>query len=98
LAAPSVSIRQIKAARALLEWSQSELAAAASVSVQRIRRLEMGAGQAVGRVDDAPIVAALQSEGVEFIADNGGGRGVRLRKGREPETIPLEDLNASNDE
>ena len=90
-------MRQIKAARALLEWSRSELAAAAGVSVQTIRRLESSTGEAVGRAA-ARVIAALQSAGVEFIAENGGGLGVRLSKGRGPETISLEDLNASNDE
>jgi hypothetical protein len=74
------------------------LAAAAGVSVQTIRRLETRPGQVMGRGEGARIVATLQSAGVEFIAENGGGRGIRLRKGREPETIPLENLNASNDE
>ncbi|HZZ60198.1 MAG TPA: helix-turn-helix transcriptional regulator [Roseiarcus sp.] len=92
-------MRQIKAARALLGWSPTVLAAAAGVSLQTIRRLETHAGQAVGHADGVVrIVAALQSAGVEFIAENGGGCGVRLRQGRQPETIPLEDLNASNDE
>ena len=83
----------------MLEWSQSALAAAAGVSAQTIRRLKSRTGEAHGRADSAArVVAALQSGGVEFIAENGGGLGVRLSKGREPETIPLEDLNASNDE
>ena len=42
--------------------------------------------------------AALESAGVAFIAKNGGGPGVRLRKGRESKFIGWEDLNASNDE
>ena len=37
------------------------------------------------------------ADGVEFIAENGGGAGVRLRKPA-PAAIPAEDLNASNDE
>ncbi len=96
---PKVSTRQVKAARALLEWSQGQLAAASGVSVPTIKRLESQTGDLGGRAETAArIVAALESAGIEFIARNGGGLGVRLRKGREPETIALEDLNASNDE
>ena len=41
--------------------------------------------------------AALETAGVEFIAENGGGAGVRLKKPA-PAAIPAEDLNASNDQ
>jgi hypothetical protein len=53
---------------------------------------------AAGFASDGAVAALGLGSHVEFIAENGGGRGVRLSKGREPETIPLEDLNASNDE
>jgi transcriptional regulator with XRE-family HTH domain len=76
-----VSIRQIKAARALLAWSQEELAAAADVSVPTIKRLEASDGPLGGRSETGEkIRKALQVAGVEFISDNGGGPGVRLRK------------------
>jgi transcriptional regulator with XRE-family HTH domain len=76
-----VSIRQIKAARALLAWSQEELAAAADVSVPTIKRLEASDGSLGGRMQTGEkIRKALQVAGVEFISDNGGGPGVRLRK------------------
>lgn len=94
-----VSAGQVKAARALLEWSKEQLASASGVSIPAIKRLELQAGDVGGRTGAAArLVAALESAGVEFIAENGGGVGVRLRKGREPATIALEDLNASNDE
>jgi DNA-binding XRE family transcriptional regulator len=76
-----VSIRQIKAARALLAWSQDELADAAGVSRPTIKRLESQEGQLGGRhATGAKIRTALESAGVEFIDENGGGPGVRLRK------------------
>jgi predicted transcriptional regulator len=76
-----VSIRQIKAARALLGWAQDDLAAAAGVSVPTIKRLEALDGPLGGRGETAErIVGAILSAGVEFIDENGGGPGVRLRK------------------
>jgi transcriptional regulator with XRE-family HTH domain len=80
-----VSIRQIKAARALLAWSQEELAAAANVSIPTIKRLEANDGPLGGRSETADkIRGALQDGGVEFIDENGGGAGVRLRKRHHP--------------
>ncbi len=76
-----VSIRQIKAARALLAWSQEELAAAARVSIPTVKRLEADDGPLGGRMETGmKIRAALENAGVEFIDENGGGLGVRLRK------------------
>jgi transcriptional regulator with XRE-family HTH domain len=78
---PKVSVRQIKAARALLAWSQDQLAAAANVSIPTIKRLEANDGLLGGRADTgAKIEEALRKAGVEFIDENGGGLGVRLRK------------------
>ncbi len=98
-----VSTRQVKAARALLAWSQTDLADASGVSEPTIKRLESQDRELGGRADTvAKIVAALESTGVEFIAENGGGAGVRLRKGATVEnkaaSIPVENLNAENDE
>jgi transcriptional regulator with XRE-family HTH domain len=76
-----VSIRQIKAARALLAWSQERLADAAGVSIPTIKRLEAQDGPLGGRNETgSKIRSALESAGVEFLDDNGGGPGVRLRK------------------
>jgi transcriptional regulator with XRE-family HTH domain len=76
-----VSIRQIKAARALLGWSQDELASAANVSIPTIKRLEAQDGPLGGRTDTGDkIAAALEKAGIEFIDENGGGPGVRVRK------------------
>jgi transcriptional regulator with XRE-family HTH domain len=78
---PKVSIRQIKAARALLGWSQEQLALAADVSIPTIKRLEAQDGFLGGRVETgSKIEAALQRAGIQFIDENGGGAGVRLKK------------------
>jgi predicted transcriptional regulator len=81
---PKVSIRQIKAARSLLAWSQEQLAVAAGVSIPTIKRLEAQDGPLGGRdATGGKIRLALETAGVQFIDENGGGPGVRLRK-REP--------------
>ena len=76
-----VSIRQVKAARALLGWSQEQLASHSGVSVPTIKRLEAQDGPLGGRIDTGEKIAkALEKAGIEFIAENGGGPGVRLTR------------------
>lgn len=76
-----VSIRQMKAARALLGWSQDDLAQNSGISVPTIKRLEAVDGDIGGRPETGEaLVAALKKAGCEFIPENGGGAGVRLRK------------------
>ena len=75
-------MRQVNAARAMLGWSQDELAASAKVSLPTIKRLEAADGWLAGRqTTAAKIRVALERAGIEFIDENGGGPGVRLRKG-----------------
>ena len=60
---------------------QADLASRARVSVDTIKRLEKMTGPVITGVQTmAAIVAALEAAGVEFIPENGGGAGVRLRK------------------
>jgi predicted transcriptional regulator len=76
-----VSIRQIKAARALLGWSQDDLAKKSGISEATVKRLEAVDGDLGGRAETGEaLVAALQEAGVEFIPENGGGAGVRIAK------------------
>ena len=76
-----ISVRQMKAARALLAWSQGDLAAASGISEPTIARLESTDGPVGGRAETAQaLVVALEKAGVEFIPENGGGAGVRLAK------------------
>lgn len=76
-----ITIRQVKAARALLGWSQSDLADNSGVSEPTIARLESADGDLGGREETAKkIKTAIEKGGVEFIEENGGGLGVRLRK------------------
>ena len=94
-----VTVRQIKAARALLAWSQGALAEASGVSEPTVARLEAQDGDLGGRAG-AKIVVALEAAGVIFLEENGEGPGVRLQKlrGSAPVSIAIEDLSAENDE
>jgi transcriptional regulator with XRE-family HTH domain len=75
------SIRQVKAARALLGWSQGDLAERSGVSKPTVARLETGEGDLGGYADTRDkILSALKTAGVIFIEQNGEGPGVRLRK------------------
>ncbi len=76
---------EIRAGRALLGWSQLDLAKAASVGVATVRRLEAARDEIRGSVDSLwKIQIALESAGIEFIpADGSKGPGVRLSR-REP--------------
>jgi hypothetical protein len=69
---------QVKMARAAIGWGVRDLAAAAKVSGDTVNRMERG--DALGQRTLDAIRAALEAAGVEFIAENGGGAGVRLRK------------------
>jgi transcriptional regulator with XRE-family HTH domain len=75
--------REIRAARALLGWSQVELAAAAAVGVATVRRLETAGTEIRGSVNTVwKIQRALENAGIEFIpAEAGRGPGVRLSQG-----------------
>ena len=75
----AISSGQVRAARALLGWSQDRLVEASAVPERTLLRFELGQGEPQRRTVTA-IRGALESAGVEFIAENGGGPGVRLRE------------------
>jgi transcriptional regulator with XRE-family HTH domain len=75
-----VTNEQLRAARALLGWSQSELALRAGLSVPTVKRLEGGFGPHVSDEARAKLKKAIEAAGIEFIQENGGGAGVRFRK------------------
>jgi transcriptional regulator with XRE-family HTH domain len=70
---------QCRAARALLEMTQSDLADLADLGLSTIVDFEKGRRKISGDAL-AAIQKALESAGIEFIEENGGGPGVRLRK------------------
>ncbi len=71
---------QARMARAALNWSLADLAAAAGVHRNTIFNFETGK-YAGSEEALAAVRAALESAGVEFIAENDGRPGGRLRKG-----------------
>jgi transcriptional regulator with XRE-family HTH domain len=79
-----ITIEQIRAARGLLGWSQSDLAKEAGMSLPTVKRVEAGMGPRVSDEARTRIQHALESGGAQFISENGGGPGVRLRKRRRP--------------
>jgi predicted transcriptional regulator len=73
-----ITSRQIRAARALLGWSQQRLADKAIISLNALARLEKGAVDS--RVSTVlAIQKALAKAGIEFLDADQKGEGVRLR-------------------
>ncbi len=78
---------QIRAARALLRWSAEDLARQSLLSVATIRRAELTENETSMTVaNDMVVRRALETAGVEFIDENGGGPGVRLKKRSRPKS------------
>jgi transcriptional regulator with XRE-family HTH domain len=78
-----INSAQCRAARGLLAWSQQDLADAAGVGIVTVHQFEAGTSdprKATLRV----IRQAFETAGVEFIDENGGGPGLRLRKLAKP--------------
>jgi len=71
---------QIRMARGHLRWSVKELASKAGVAESTIKRMESADGfpEARGANIDA-VHKVLLNAGIQFIPENGGGAGVRLR-------------------
>ena len=80
-----IEAAQIRAARALLDLSQSDLSDLASVSATTIKRIE-GVTQIRGAAETVwKIQTALEAAGIEFIPSEGGkGPGVRLKEQARP--------------
>lgn len=76
---------QCRAARALLNWTQAELAQMAGVSRSTVRDFE-GHRHELHRSNAALLIKTLEAAGVRFLPpDDEGGPGVRLLR-RDPET------------
>lgn len=76
-----ISIRQIRAARALLDWTQADLAESAGLSEITIKNIERDV--AAPRVSTMEaLITAIEKAGVEFT--NGGRPGVRMKAKAKP--------------
>ena len=74
-----VTAAQCRAARGLLDWSQQYLADHAGLGIVTIRQIESGATEP-RRATLTVLQQTFERAGVEFIDENGGGPGVRLRR------------------
>ena len=80
-----ITASQLRAARALVNIDQRQLAELAGLSLPTIQRMEASDGVVRGTVDSlTKLLAALDIAGIELIAENaishGGGRGLRLKE------------------
>lgn len=74
-----ITPEQCRAARALLDWTQLDLANEAKVSDFTVRNFERR--RAALKESTAQLVRMIfEANGVVFIDENGGGPGVRLKK------------------
>lgn len=84
---------QARMARAALDLSIEALATEAALSADLVSLAEHDGG----KLDAASrLRAVFESAGVEFLGEDGVR--LRLRGGQASYTLPLEDLNAANDE
>lgn len=78
-----ITPKTCRAARGLLDLTQTQLAKAAGVGLSTVKAFE--SGQKVPFASNrAAMQAALVRLGIQFIAENGGGAGVRMRERETP--------------
>lgn len=76
--------RLCRAARALIGWQQANLATGSGVSKSTISQFELRDEAAkLTTMNNRALIQAFESAGIEFIPENGGGAGVRMRNRRE---------------
>jgi transcriptional regulator with XRE-family HTH domain len=75
-----ITLEQLRGARGLLGWSQTQLAERSGLSLPTVKRFETATGARVSDHAIEKLQRTLEKAGVEFIDENGGGPGVRLRK------------------
>jgi predicted transcriptional regulator len=75
--------RLCRAARALLGFDQNELARVSGVSKSTIGAFEVKGEEArLSTMNNRALVEAFERSGLEFIPENGGGVGLRLKRTR----------------
>ena len=71
--------QQLRAGRALIDWTREDLANASGITVRTLARIE--SSQTIPRKSTLEALAeALEAAGIEFIPENGSGPGVRLSR------------------
>jgi hypothetical protein len=76
-----LTCEQVRAARAILRWRALDLAEKAGVNLSTVQRAEKADGPVpMIPANEKAVRQALEAAGIEFIAENGGGAGVRLSK------------------
>jgi ribosome-binding protein aMBF1 (putative translation factor) len=87
MAAGRLSSAHIRAARALLRWSAADLARESALGINTVRRAEVAEGEtSLTAANELALRRALEAAGVEFIEENGGGPGVRLKRRTRPKS------------
>jgi len=75
----AVTSAQVRMGRAALNWTVRDLAEATGLHRNTVTNIEVG--RYVGDPETLSLIKkVLEAAGVEFIDENGGGPGVRLRK------------------
>ncbi len=94
-----ITPHQCRAARALLDWTVDRLSERARVAKETIVEFETGHRVPQGRTLQA-IQRTLEVGGIAFIAENGGGIGVRLKRRSRPlgEVLRPDQLTSEDDE
>jgi transcriptional regulator with XRE-family HTH domain len=74
-----ISPETCRAARALIDWSQQQVAKAANVGVSTVKNFEAGHSTPTAN-NLSGIQSALEHAGVEFVSEEHGGPGVLARR------------------
>ncbi len=69
---------QARAARAMLRWTVADVAEKAGVAPNTVTRVE--GEHSVNTATLKAMQGCYETAGIEFIPENGGGAGVRMRK------------------
>ena len=80
-----ITAAQVKAARALLGWSQTDLATKTGLGIATVKRLELSTRLRGAATTLWKVQTALEEAGIEFLpGSDESGPGVRLKSGRSP--------------
>jgi len=75
-----ITSAQIRAARAMLDWSREELSKKSGVGISALMRFEAAEGVPSGKIQTLQLVqGAFETAGIEFIGSPESGAGVRWR-------------------